>query len=73
MRARGLAVLFLLAGCSKPSGAPSPLDAGMGPGSWTGARFLPQERFEGYAIALGGKIYYLGGISDLCTMAPTRA
>ncbi|HZS38622.1 MAG TPA: kelch repeat-containing protein [Polyangia bacterium] len=54
---------LLLAGCTQPR--PSPLDAGTGPGSWAGARPLPQERFEAYAVTLHGKIHFIGGISDL--------
>jgi len=36
------------------------------PGSWTSAPPLPQERYEAHAMALRGRIYFFGGITDLC-------
>jgi len=41
-------------------------DAGNGPGTWTEVRPIDQRRFEAAAAALGGRLYFLGGISDLC-------
>ena len=41
-------------------------DPGSGPGTWTQLPPLDEERFEAPAVALGGKIYYLGGITDIC-------
>jgi N-acetylneuraminic acid mutarotase len=45
---------------------PSPHVPGYGPGTWTLIRPLDQERFEAAAASLHGKVYILGGISDLC-------
>jgi N-acetylneuraminic acid mutarotase len=56
-------VALLLTGC--PPARPAH-DAGNGPGTWTEVRPLDQERFEAAAAVLAGKIYIVGGISDLC-------
>jgi N-acetylneuraminic acid mutarotase len=45
----------------------APHDAGNGPGNWTEVRPLDQERFEAAAATIGGKLYFFGGISDLCS------
>jgi N-acetylneuraminic acid mutarotase len=52
------------AACTPPAYAPH--DAGSGPGAWSTVRPLDQRRFEAAAATLGGKVYFFGGISDLC-------
>jgi N-acetylneuraminic acid mutarotase len=37
-----------------------------GPGTWQAVRSLPTARFEGAAAVAGGRIYFLGGITDVC-------
>jgi N-acetylneuraminic acid mutarotase len=44
----------------------SPHDPGNGPGVWTQRRPLDQERFEAAAANIRGKVYFFGGISDVC-------
>lgn len=56
-RTLGLALLCL-AGC-----APASID------QWSSVRPLPAERFEAGAVALGARIWFFGGITDLCPSA----
>ena len=51
-------------------GAPAP------PGSWANGPALPVARFEAYAAALDGRVYFIGGITgelgDIATAQPSR-
>lgn len=72
MHGRWLAVLLAACGSSSrpPLTTPAPLAAA--PGSWKTNPPLPELRFEGYAVALGAKVYYLGGITGMSGV-PTSA
>jgi N-acetylneuraminic acid mutarotase len=59
-----LACALALASCQANQ---PPHDAGNGPGTWTEVRPVDQRRFEAAAATIGGKLYFFGGISDLCT------
>jgi N-acetylneuraminic acid mutarotase len=61
-------VTVLLAACGSSSSTPTlttPTPAAAAPGSWKKSPPLPELRFEGYAVALGAKVYYLGGITGV--------
>src|SRR5258708_28145586 len=67
MRAALCLITLTLAGCHPATFTPH--DAGTGPGTWTELRPLDQERFEAAAASIHGKVYYFGGISDVCPSA----
>jgi len=64
MKRTGLLVVLQALACH---GTMTAHDPGNGPGSWTLRHPLDQARFEAAAVTLGGKVYFFGGISDVCS------
>jgi N-acetylneuraminic acid mutarotase len=61
---KALLCLFFLA-CEPPG--PVLPDAGPDSGSWRQVQPLTVARFEAAAVSRAGKLYYLGGITDVCS------
>ncbi|WP_394842269.1 hypothetical protein LZC95_34975 [Pendulispora brunnea] len=66
-----IALASAMAACGDSNSAPP-----ASRNAWTSARSLPIERFEAYAAAFEGRIYFIGGITglfgDIGTARPSR-
>jgi N-acetylneuraminic acid mutarotase len=58
--------LVVLATVAAACHSAPPHDPGTGPGTWTLLHPLDEERFEAAAVTLDGKVYFMGGITDVC-------